>query len=163
LVEKCQSRRHAALFKARKSRWPRPQKKADAVFQALAQILAACLRGGGAFGLAALAIELPISTTSCCVRFVEVARSEGHDVRDWATKLAAWKSLPSAVQKSANQSETPYWATRLALNQRVKEAAAHLAGRARWNEQLRRWCDWSAHCLALRVVIQKKWRPRRCL
>ncbi len=83
---------------------------------------------GGAFGLAALAVELPISTTIMLRSIVEIARSEGHDARDWETKAACLEVFAlGGSKKAAAPYETPYWATRLALNQSVKEAAAHLA------------------------------------
>lgn len=83
---------------------------------------------GGAFGLAALAVELPISTTIMLRSIVEIARSEGHDVRDWATKVACLEVFAlGGSKKAADPPETPYWSTRLALNQSVKEAASHLA------------------------------------
>jgi hypothetical protein len=93
------------------------------------KILAGASGGvGGAFGLAALAVELPVSTTIMLRSIVEIARSEGHDVRDWASKLACLEVFAlSGSKKAAHPPETPYWATRLALNQSIKEAASHLA------------------------------------
>jgi hypothetical protein len=83
---------------------------------------------GGAFGLAALAVELPISTTIMLRSIVEIAHSEGHDARDWETKVACLEVFAlGGSRKAGAASETPYWATRLALNQSVKEAASHLA------------------------------------
>ena len=37
---------------------------------------------GGAFGLASVAVELPISTTIMLRSIADIARSEGFDVRD---------------------------------------------------------------------------------
>jgi hypothetical protein len=93
------------------------------------KILAGASGGvGGAFGLAALAVELPISTTIMLRSIVEIARSEGHDLRDWATKVACLEVFAlGGSQKASDPAETPYWATRLALQQSVKEAASHLA------------------------------------
>jgi hypothetical protein len=83
---------------------------------------------GGAFGLAALAVELPISTTLMLRSIVEIARSEGHDARDWATKVACLEVFAlGGSKKAAEPPELPYWTTRLALNQSAKEAASHLA------------------------------------
>ncbi|MGD0813757.1 MAG: EcsC family protein [Verrucomicrobiota bacterium] len=83
---------------------------------------------GGAFGLAGLAVELPISTTLMLRSIVQIARSEGHDMRDWATKTACLEVFAlGGAKKSVDPPETPYWATRLALTQSMKEAAAHLA------------------------------------
>ena len=93
------------------------------------KILAGASGGvGGAFGLAALAVELPISTTIMLRSIVEIARSEGHDARDWATKVACLEVFAlGGSKKASDPSETPYWVTRLALSQSVKEAASHLA------------------------------------
>jgi hypothetical protein len=121
---------NAALFKAlevavvttgRKSRKPSSNR--------WHKILAGASGGvGGAFGLAALAVELPVSTTLMLRSIVDIARSEGHDTRDWETKLACLEVFAlSGCKKTANPPESPYWATRLALNQSVKEAALHLA------------------------------------
>jgi hypothetical protein len=83
---------------------------------------------GGAFGLAALAVELPISTTIMLRSIVEIAGSEGHDVRDPVTKVACLEVFAlGGSKRRADPIETPYWVTRLALNQSVKEAASHLA------------------------------------
>ena len=43
---------------------------------------------GGAFGFAALFVELPISTTIMMRSVADVARSEGFDLADFATKQA---------------------------------------------------------------------------
>jgi hypothetical protein len=95
------------------------------------KILAGASGGlGGAFGLAALAVELPISTTIMLRSIVEIARSENHDARDWETKLACLEVFALGGNKRAvDPPETAYWATRLALNQSIKEAASHLARR----------------------------------
>ena len=93
------------------------------------KILAGASGGvGGAFGVAALAVELPVSTTLMLRSIVDIARSEGHDTRDIGTKLACLEVFAlSGFKKSADPPETPYWSTRLALSQSVKEAALHLA------------------------------------
>jgi hypothetical protein len=83
---------------------------------------------GGAFGLAALAVELPISTTLMLRSIVEIARSEGHDTRAWTTKISCVEVFAlNGSSNAADPPETPYWATRLALNQSVRDAASHLA------------------------------------
>src|SRR5262245_33690241 len=43
---------------------------------------------GGAFGLAALPIELPVSTTFMLRSIADIARSEGHDLRSTSVRLA---------------------------------------------------------------------------
>jgi hypothetical protein len=93
------------------------------------KILAGASGGvGGAFGLAALAVELPISTTIMLRSIVQIARSQGHDTRVYETKVACLEVFALGGSKRAGAAyETPYWATRIALNQSVKEAASHLA------------------------------------
>jgi hypothetical protein len=49
-------------------------------------------------------------------------------VRDWAAKVACLEVFAlGGSKKTADPPETPYWSTRLALNQSVKEAASYLA------------------------------------
>src|SRR5262245_7005459 len=43
---------------------------------------------GGAFGLPALPVELPLSTTIMLRSIADVARSEGHDLQNVETKLS---------------------------------------------------------------------------
>jgi hypothetical protein len=82
---------------------------------------------GGAFGFAALAIELPVSTTLILRSIVEIARSEGHDIADPLTKLACLEVFALGGDKKDNPAQSPYWATRLALNQSMRDAAGYLA------------------------------------
>ena len=92
------------------------------------KILAGASGGvGGAFGFAALALELPISTTLMMRSIVDIARSEGHDPRDWTTKLSCIEVFGLGGSRRGESVESPYWATRLALNESVKDAASHLA------------------------------------
>lgn len=82
---------------------------------------------GGAFGLAALAIELPVSTTLMLRSIVDIARSEGHDIRDAETKLSCMEVFALGGRTGAKDPpETSYWSTRIALNQSVHDAVAHL-------------------------------------
>ncbi|HWD20239.1 MAG TPA: EcsC family protein [Verrucomicrobiae bacterium] len=86
---------------------------------------------GGAFGLAALAVELPVSTTIMLRSIVEIARSEGHDPTAVATKLDCLEVFAfNGVNRTSNPNETAYWVTRLALSQSVTDAAAYLAGKS---------------------------------
>jgi len=85
---------------------------------------------GGAFGLAALAVELPVSTTIMLRSIVEIARSEGHDPSALETKLDCLAVFALDGAKSSNPAETAYWVTRIALRQSLAEAASNLAGRA---------------------------------
>jgi len=84
---------------------------------------------GGAFGLAALAIELPISTTVILRSIAAIAAAEGENPQHLDTKLACLTvfAFGSSRSKSDNASESGYFATRAALAKAVSEAAKHLA------------------------------------
>ena len=94
--------------------------------------LAAATSGavGGAAGLAALAIELPISTTIMLRSIADIARSEGEDLRDPTARLACLEVFALGGPSSADDAaETGYWAVRLGLATATSRAAQHLATR----------------------------------
>jgi hypothetical protein len=78
---------------------------------------------GGAFGLAALPIELPVSTTIILRSIADIARSEGHDLSRVETKLACLE----VFALGGKGSESAYWVTRAAMSQAMSDAAAYLA------------------------------------
>ena len=80
---------------------------------------------GGAFGFAALPIELPVSTIIMLRSIADVAASEGHDLALVETKLACLEVF--ALGGKGTAAENAYWATRAALSQTISEAAAYLA------------------------------------
>jgi EcsC family protein len=83
---------------------------------------------GGAFGLAALPVELPISTTIMLRSIADVARSEGHDLSNIETKLACLEVFAlGGKENSAEAAQSAYWATRAAMSQALSEAASYLA------------------------------------
>jgi hypothetical protein len=83
---------------------------------------------GGVFGLAALPLELPISTGIMLRSIAEIARSEGHDPAQVSTKLACLEVFAlGGPSKSDNAAESAYWVTRLALSQTISEATSYLA------------------------------------
>lgn len=85
---------------------------------------------GGAFGLAALPIELPVSTTFMLRSIADIARSEGHDLRSASVKLACLEVFALGGTSTAdNASESGYWAIRAALAKAISEAAAYMAQR----------------------------------
>jgi hypothetical protein len=64
---------------------------------------------GGAFGLTALPIELPISTTIMLRSIADIARSEGHDISNMKTKLECLEVFAfDGRSKSNNASESAY-------------------------------------------------------
>jgi hypothetical protein len=82
---------------------------------------------GGAFGLAALAIELPISTTIMLRSIADIARSEGHEPRAVETKLACLEVFALGGRSPSDDAvESGYWAVRAGLARAISEAAAYL-------------------------------------
>jgi len=83
--------------------------------------------GGGAFGLPALAIELPVSTTIMLRSIADIARSEGEDLRCPDARLQCVQVLAlGGNSKSDEGAESGYFATRAALAKSISEAAAHV-------------------------------------
>jgi EcsC protein family len=83
---------------------------------------------GGAFGLPALAIELPVSTTIMLRSIADIARSEGEDLCCPEAKLQCIQVLAlGGKSKNDDVTESVYFAARAALAKAVSEAAAHLA------------------------------------
>ncbi|MDD2337478.1 MAG: EcsC family protein, partial [Geobacteraceae bacterium] len=83
--------------------------------------------GGGAFGLPALAIELPVSTTIILRSIADIARSEGEDLSRPDAKLQCVQVLAlGGKSKSDDGTESGYFVTRAARAKAVSEAASHL-------------------------------------
>jgi len=91
--------------------------------------VAASGAAGGAFGLAALAWELPVSTTVMLRSVAAIAGSEGENPRHLDTKLACLTvfALGSTKDQRDNAAESGYFAARAALATAVSEAAKYLA------------------------------------
>jgi len=85
---------------------------------------------GGAFGLGALAIELPISTVVMLRSIADIARSEGESVRTIETKLACLEVFAlGGSAKTDDIADAGYYAVRAGLARAVAEAARHIAER----------------------------------
>ncbi|WP_292435311.1 EcsC family protein [Methylobacter sp.] len=83
---------------------------------------------GGAFGLLALTVELPISTTIMMRSIADVARSEGADLKDLQTQLECVQVLAFGGPTSNDDAaEIGYFVAREAMTKAVSEAAAHIA------------------------------------
>lgn len=83
---------------------------------------------GGAFGLVSLPVELPISTTLMLRSIADIARSEGHNVREADVRLACLEVFALGSNSSIDDAaEGTYWAVRAAMAKAVSEAAAYLA------------------------------------
>ncbi len=90
--------------------------------------VAATGAGGGAFGLLALTIELPVSTTIMMRSIADVARSEGTDLREIESQLECVQVLAlGGNSRNDDVAEAGYFVARKALTKAVSEAAAHIA------------------------------------
>jgi hypothetical protein len=83
---------------------------------------------GGFFGLPAMAIELPVSTTIMLRSIAEIARSEGETINDYGTKLACLEVFAlGGKNRSDDNTESGYFIVRAALAKSVAEAAEFVA------------------------------------
>lgn len=83
---------------------------------------------GGFFGLPALAIELPISTTIILRSVADIARSEGEDLSRPESRLACVEVFAfGGRSRSDDAAESGYFAVRSALTFAVREAAQFIA------------------------------------
>jgi hypothetical protein len=103
----------------------RPQLKSRDFVHKLA--VAATGAGGGAFGLAGLSVELPISTTIMLRSIADIARSEGESLRTPGGKLACLEVFALGGHKPADDaSESAYFMIRGALAKVVSQAAQYI-------------------------------------
>ncbi len=92
--------------------------------------LAAATSGavGGAFGLLALSVELPVSTTIMLRSIADIAKSEGENIQHIETRLACLTVFALGGRSSKDDaSESGYFAARVAMAGAVSEAAKFLA------------------------------------
>jgi hypothetical protein len=83
---------------------------------------------GGAFGLPALALELPVSTTIMLRSMADIARGEGENIRMVETQLACIEVFALGSRSETDDgSETGYYTARAALARAVSEAAKYIA------------------------------------
>ena len=83
---------------------------------------------GGAFGLASLPVELPLSTTIMLRSIADIARSEGHDVRSPFVRMNCLEVFALGSRSSEDDAaESSYWVVRAALAKAVSEAATYIA------------------------------------
>ena len=163
-VATVQKASHAALSKAlhvavltidRKSR-PRAA-------NLMHKILAGASGGiGGAFGAAALPLELPISTTIMLRSIADIARSEGHELDSWDTRISCLEVFALGGRSPQDDAaENAYWIIRATLAKAVSEAAAYLAQRGVVEEGAPAIMRLIA-LIASRfgVVVSSKWPPK---
>jgi hypothetical protein len=92
--------------------------------------VAASGAAGGAFGLLALPIELPISTAVMLRSIADIARSEGERINEPQAKLACLEVFAlGGPSKRDDAAESGYFIVRAALARAVTEAAEYLAER----------------------------------
>lgn len=86
---------------------------------------------GGAFGIGALALELPVSTTIMLRSIADIARSEGEDLAHPESRLACLEvfAMGGAADED-DAAESGYFAVRAALARAVSEAAKYVAERS---------------------------------
>ncbi len=91
-------------------------------------LAAASGAAGGAFGLPALALELPVSTTLILRSIADIARAQGEDLADPATALACMEvfALGGRTQIDDHM-ESGYFAVRSVLATTMTEAARYIA------------------------------------
>jgi hypothetical protein len=85
---------------------------------------------GGAFGLAALPLELPISTVIMLRSISDIARSEGEDLSSPETMLNCLEVFAFGGRSEKDDAaETGYYAVRTALSKAISEAAQFISRR----------------------------------
>lgn len=83
---------------------------------------------GGAFGLPAMVVELPISTTLMLRSIADIANEEGEDLSSLSARLACVEVFALGGKSDEDDfSETGYYAVRTVLAQQMTEALRHLA------------------------------------
>lgn len=95
--------------------------------------IAATISGGigGAFGLPALAIELPISTTIMLRSIADIGRAHGEDLKTNESRLACLEVFAlGGTSSNDDAAESGYYAVKGALARAVTEAAEFLAEKA---------------------------------
>lgn len=104
----------------------KPRSRASETLHKLA--VAATGAGGGAFGLAGLPVELPVSTTIMLRSIADIARSEGEALGAPDAKMACLEVFALGGRTTADDaSESSYFVVRAALARSVSQAAQYVA------------------------------------
>ena len=83
---------------------------------------------GGFFGLPALILELPVSTTIMLRSIADIAQSEGESIKIYESKLACLEVFAmGGKNKLDDSSESGYYIVRAALAKSITEAAQFVA------------------------------------
>ena len=120
---------HDALMKAMetaaKTLQPAVQPASPRLHKLLGSVSGA---GGGAFGVAGLTVEIPLSTVLIMRSILDIARGEGEDIGGTQARLAALEVFALGGNASGDDAaEAGYYAVRAALATTVSEAARHFA------------------------------------
>ena len=120
---------HDALMKAMdaaaKTLQPAVQPASPRLHKQLGSVSGA---GGGAFGVAGLTVEIPLSTVLIMRSILDIARGEGEDIGSPQSRLAALEVFALGGSASSDDAtEAGYYAVRAALATTVSEAARHFA------------------------------------
>lgn len=117
----------AAMHFALKTLAHRPRKSAEWLHKSAVAVTGGA---GGAFGLAALAVELPISTVIMLRSIADIARSEGEGLGSPEARLACLEVFAlGGRQRGDDRAESGYFAVRATLAKALSEAAAIMAER----------------------------------
>lgn len=114
---------------------------------------------GGAFGLATLAVELPLSTTLMLRSIAQIAQEEGEDLSDPENALACVQVFALGGREAAGSAltESGYFAVRAALAKTMVEAARYAGNRALLDEAAPALIRFSAQIAArFGVVVSQK-------
>lgn len=112
---------------------------------------------GGAFGLATLAVELPVSTTLMLRSIAQIAREEGEDLSDPANALSCVQVFALGGRSESPLTENGYFAVRAALAKTMAEAARYAGNRALLDEAAPALIRFSAQIAArFGIVVSQK-------
>jgi hypothetical protein len=117
-LTKCMNLANATLRPAASSSFPRLHSAAVALTGA----------AGGAFGLAGLAVELPVSTTIMLRSIADIGRANGENLGAGEAQLACLMVFSLGGKSPADDAaESGYYAARIALAKAMSEASVYLA------------------------------------
>lgn len=134
----------------------RLMKSSEASHKAMAALSGAV---GGAFGLATLAVELPVSTTLMLRSIAQIAREEGEDIETPEGALACVQvfALGGRGGSGTGLAESGYFAVRTALAKTMSEAARYAGSKALLDEAAPALIRFSAQIAArFGIVVSQK-------
>ena len=123
--EAAQDALHEALQVAVFTMEDKPGEESSNIWHKLA--VAASGVFGGLFGISALAVELPVSTTIMLRSIADIARSEGESISELESRMACIEVFAlGGTSKNNDVSKSGYFAIRSALAGAVSEAAEYI-------------------------------------